>query len=162
MVARKMEMRDFAFLLVMTTHRPVIDRTGLTGRFNFDLDFAPLDSDAAADSSAPSLFTAIQEQLDLRLDTTKAPLIVWLLSAPKGLRELTAGRLSLAWVYASTATSPLSPCRTLADFHFRIRQMSLQPFADAAMWTAAGHRVSYLTNVSGRTRYGLFAMQSAV
>jgi uncharacterized protein (TIGR03435 family) len=74
MVGRKMEMRDLAFLLVMTTHRPVIDRTGLTGRFNFNLDFAPFDSDAAADSSAPSLFTAIQEQLGLRLDTTKAPL----------------------------------------------------------------------------------------
>jgi uncharacterized protein (TIGR03435 family) len=71
--ARKMEMRDLAFLLVMTTHRPVIDRTGLTGEFNFDLDFAPFDSDAAG-STAPSLFTAIQEQLGLRLDTTKAPL----------------------------------------------------------------------------------------
>jgi uncharacterized protein (TIGR03435 family) len=74
MVGRKMEMRDLAFLLVMITHRPVIDRTGLTGHFNFDLDFAPFDSDATADSSAPSLFTAIQEQLGLRLDTTKAPL----------------------------------------------------------------------------------------
>lgn len=71
--ARKMEMRDLAFLLVMTTNRPVIDRTGLTGQFNFDLNFAPLDSDTT-DSSAPSLFTAIQEQLGLRLDTTKAPL----------------------------------------------------------------------------------------
>jgi uncharacterized protein (TIGR03435 family) len=74
MVGRKMEMRDLAFLLVMTTHRPVIDRTGLTGQFNFDLDFAPFDSDASTDSGAPSLFTAIQEQLGLRLDTTKAPL----------------------------------------------------------------------------------------
>jgi len=74
MVGRKMEMRDLAFLLVMTTHRPVLDRTGLTGQFSFDLDFAPFDTDTAADSSAPSLFTAIQEQLGLRLDTTKAPL----------------------------------------------------------------------------------------
>jgi uncharacterized protein (TIGR03435 family) len=74
LVGRKMEMRDLAFLLVMITNRPVIDRTGLTGHFNFDLDFAPLDGDAAANSGAPSLFTAIQEQLGLRLDTTKAPL----------------------------------------------------------------------------------------
>lgn len=51
-----------------------IDRTGLTGRFNFEMDFAPFDSDAAANSSAPSLFTAIQEQLGLRSDTTKATL----------------------------------------------------------------------------------------
>jgi uncharacterized protein (TIGR03435 family) len=74
MTGRKMEMRDLAFLLVMTTHRPVIDRTGLTGQFDFDLDFAPFDSDTPVDSSAPSLFTAIQERLGLRLDTTKAPL----------------------------------------------------------------------------------------
>jgi len=59
---------------VMTTHRPVIDRTGLTGQFDFDVDFAPFDSDVPADSNAPSLFTALQEQLGLRLETTKAPL----------------------------------------------------------------------------------------
>jgi len=73
LVARRVEMRDFAFLLLMTTQRPVIDRTGLTGEFNFDLDFAPFDSDGTADSSAPSLFTAIQK-LGMRLETTKAPL----------------------------------------------------------------------------------------
>jgi uncharacterized protein (TIGR03435 family) len=71
MVARKVEMRDLAFLLLLTTQRPVIDRTGLTGEFNFDLEFAPFDG--TADSSAPSLFTAL-EQLGLRLETTKAPL----------------------------------------------------------------------------------------
>jgi uncharacterized protein (TIGR03435 family) len=73
MVARKVEVRDFAFLLLLTTQRPVIDRTGLTGEFNFDLEFAPFDSDGTTDSSAPSLFTAI-EQLGLRLERTKAPL----------------------------------------------------------------------------------------
>ncbi len=72
MFGRKVEMRDLAFLLLMTMQRPVIDRTGLTGEFNFDLEFAPLDSDATG-SSAASLFTAIQ-QLGLRLENTKAPL----------------------------------------------------------------------------------------
>ena len=65
-------MRDFAFLLLMTTQRPVIDRTGLTGEFNFDLEFAPFDS-GATDSSAPSLFTAIQ-QPGLPLESAKTPL----------------------------------------------------------------------------------------
>ena len=37
-------MRDFAFLLPLTTQRPVMDRTGLTGEFSFDLEFAPFDS----------------------------------------------------------------------------------------------------------------------
>lgn len=73
-IGRKVEMRDLAFLLVMTTHRPVIDRSGVTGQINFDLEFAPFDGDPGAESSAPSLFTAIQQQLGLRMDNTKAPL----------------------------------------------------------------------------------------
>jgi uncharacterized protein (TIGR03435 family) len=73
-VGRKTELRDFAFLLLLTTRRPVIDRTGLTGEFNFDMEFAPFDAADPAESSAPSLFTALQEQLGLRLENTKAPL----------------------------------------------------------------------------------------
>lgn len=73
-VARKAEMRDLAFLLLRAVRRPVIDRTGLTGEFNFDFEFAPPDSDTFAESSGPSLFTALQESLGLRLETVKAPL----------------------------------------------------------------------------------------
>jgi uncharacterized protein (TIGR03435 family) len=67
-------MRDLVFLLVMITHRPVIDKSGVTGQINFDLEFAPFDDDPGAGSSAPSLFTAIQQQLGLRMENTKAPL----------------------------------------------------------------------------------------
>lgn len=67
-------MRDLAFLLLMTTRRPVIDRTGLAGEFNFDLEFAPFEPATPVDSSAPALFTALQEKLGLRLETTKARL----------------------------------------------------------------------------------------
>ena len=74
MVGRKVEMRDVAFLLLLTTHRPVIDRTGLNGEYNFDIDFAPFDSSTATDSNAPSLFTAMQQKLGLRLESTKAAL----------------------------------------------------------------------------------------
>lgn len=72
MFGRKVEMRDLAFQLLITTQRPVIDRTGLTGQFNYDLEFAPFDSDPTG-SSAPSLFTAIQ-QIGLRLENTKVQL----------------------------------------------------------------------------------------
>ncbi len=72
-LGRKVEIRDLAFLLLMTTRRPVVDRTGLTGEFNFDLTFAPLD-DSSAETTGPSLFTALPEQLGLRLENTKAPL----------------------------------------------------------------------------------------
>ena len=51
--------------------RPIVDRTGFTARFNFLLDFAPA-SDPKA--SGPSLFTALEEQLGLRLVEAQAPI----------------------------------------------------------------------------------------
>jgi uncharacterized protein (TIGR03435 family) len=48
--------------------RVVIDKTGLTGRYDFELNWAP-DNEPDA---GPSIFTAIQEQLGLRLEPAKA------------------------------------------------------------------------------------------
>ncbi|MGH9406894.1 MAG: TIGR03435 family protein [Terriglobia bacterium] len=73
--------------------RRVIDQTGLTGRYDFNLTWTPWRSGAsgeegfgsgaaeegvtpAADSSGPSIFTAIREQLGLKLKPTKAPVEV--------------------------------------------------------------------------------------
>jgi len=50
--------------------RPVLDRTGLTGVYEFTLDWAP-DSAPEADISGPSLFTAVQEQLGLKLEAQR-------------------------------------------------------------------------------------------
>lgn len=47
---------------------PVIDQTALNGLYDIDLRFAPEDR---IDSTAPTLFTALQEQLGLRLDAKK-------------------------------------------------------------------------------------------
>jgi len=55
--------------------RPVIDKTGLTALFDFHLQFAP-DNGAAADSAAPSIFTAVQEQLGLKLSPDTGPVEV--------------------------------------------------------------------------------------
>lgn len=49
---------------------PVVDKTNLSGAFNIDLKFAP-DGDAA--STQPSIFTAVQEQLGLKLESQKVP-----------------------------------------------------------------------------------------
>jgi len=49
--------------------RTVADQTGLKGEFDFKLQWAPAQT---SDSSAPSFFTAVQEQLGLRLESTKA------------------------------------------------------------------------------------------
>jgi len=53
----------------------VLDRTGLTGGFDLDLRFSPepLSAGAAADTDAPSLFTAVREQLGLKLEMRREP-----------------------------------------------------------------------------------------
>ncbi|HXE08589.1 MAG TPA: TIGR03435 family protein [Acidobacteriaceae bacterium] len=59
--------------------RTVIDKTGLTGRYSFELHWTPDNTPAdspLADSSAPSIFTAVQEQLGLKLSPSTAPLDV--------------------------------------------------------------------------------------
>jgi uncharacterized protein (TIGR03435 family) len=57
--------------------RAVLDRTGLSGNWAFELTYAPLTPGAEPiDPDAPNLFTAIQEQLGLRLESTKGPVEV--------------------------------------------------------------------------------------
>jgi uncharacterized protein (TIGR03435 family) len=50
------------------TGRPVIDRTGLTQKYDYVLERS-LDSDATR--SGPTIFTALQEQPGLRLESVK-------------------------------------------------------------------------------------------
>jgi uncharacterized protein (TIGR03435 family) len=56
--------------------RIVIDKTGLDGRYDIDLKWTPYDSAAAATESGPSIFTALQEQLGLKLESQKGPVQV--------------------------------------------------------------------------------------
>jgi uncharacterized protein (TIGR03435 family) len=53
--------------------RPVVDRTGLTGLYNISLQW---DDAPAADSDRGSIFTALREQLGLRLEPRKEPVEV--------------------------------------------------------------------------------------
>ncbi len=57
--------------------RPVIDKTGLAGVFDFHLEYAAEDARGGAPADdpagAPSIFTAIQEQLGLKLEPAKGP-----------------------------------------------------------------------------------------
>jgi uncharacterized protein (TIGR03435 family) len=55
--------------------RIVIDKTGLTGWYDIDLKWTT-DEDLAAGVSGPSVFTALEEQLGLKLVSTKAPVDV--------------------------------------------------------------------------------------
>ena len=60
--------------------RSVVDRTGLAGAYDFTLTWGPERPDASGagpgTTDAPSLFTAVQEQLGLKLISTKAPVEV--------------------------------------------------------------------------------------
>jgi uncharacterized protein (TIGR03435 family) len=54
--------------------REVLDKTGLTGTYDFNLHWAPgTDGAPPPDSNEPGLFTALQEQLGLKLEPQKAP-----------------------------------------------------------------------------------------
>jgi uncharacterized protein (TIGR03435 family) len=60
----------FAALLSRPVGRPVADRTNIQGNYNIRLEYAPT---TATDSELPSIFTALQEQLGLRLEPQKVP-----------------------------------------------------------------------------------------
>mgnify|MGYP001546277327 CR=1 FL=1 len=61
-----------ATLLAVPIDRTVVDRTGLNGVYDFDLHFEPRDSATGTESNYPDFFTAVQEQLGLKLQSTRA------------------------------------------------------------------------------------------
>jgi uncharacterized protein (TIGR03435 family) len=82
---------DLCKQLLGILDRPVINRTGITGRFDIHVDFSREGTKMAAmplmqpsdgpssDSDAtgpPSIFTALQEQLGLKLEPAKGPIEV--------------------------------------------------------------------------------------
>ena len=77
--ARNVSMDDFVAMLQRATlDRPTVNRTGLTGRYDFDLAWAQDESQyggavpkAPEDTQSPPLFRAVQEQLGLKLTPMK-------------------------------------------------------------------------------------------
>jgi uncharacterized protein (TIGR03435 family) len=61
------------------TGRQVVDRTGLSGKWDFFVTYAPNNLTAARTSDEPDLFTAIQEQLGLKLESTQGPVNVFVI-----------------------------------------------------------------------------------
>lgn len=88
---RNATMTDFSQLMQSAVlDRPVVDQTALTGKFDFQLKWTPDESqfggmgikvppptDAA--DAPPPLFTALQEQLGLKMDVEKTPVAVYVL-----------------------------------------------------------------------------------
>ena len=65
-------MAELAPMLQFHLDRPVVDRTGVTGRYDFKLRWTVDDAPATDMDAPPGLFTAIQEQIGLKLEPLKA------------------------------------------------------------------------------------------
>jgi len=65
-------MLDLTWALDFVLDRPVVDQSALGGKFDFSLRWAPDTARPEDPNTPPPLFTAIQEQLGLRLEATKA------------------------------------------------------------------------------------------
>jgi uncharacterized protein (TIGR03435 family) len=94
--ARRTPISQLCGLLEFQSGRPVVDGTGLLGEYDFKLDFSILGLsggmnssitaaaearlkqglDPLPDDGGPTLFAAVQQQLGLKLESTKAPLDV--------------------------------------------------------------------------------------
>lgn len=84
---RNLTMADFAtWFQASVTDKPVVDHTGLTDRYDFDLKWTPDDSQFVQfrgsnplppprdnPNAPPSLYTAVQEQLGLKIESNKTP-----------------------------------------------------------------------------------------
>ena len=86
--AKASNFTELAGALRIVLDRPVINRTGIAGMFDFRMQFAanpnaagpapnsfgaPASPATVADPAGPSIFTAIQDQLGLKLEATKGP-----------------------------------------------------------------------------------------
>lgn len=86
MFGGKVPMAEFIRVLSMVLGRTVADRTGVTGTFSVRLDFLPDAAtpalpppppDAAlSDAMSPPIFSALPEQLGLKLESVKGPVDV--------------------------------------------------------------------------------------
>jgi uncharacterized protein (TIGR03435 family) len=66
-------MADLALILQFHVDRPVVDQTGLKGRYDFKLQWTVDEAQTSVPDAPPGLFTAVQDQIGLKLERLKAP-----------------------------------------------------------------------------------------
>jgi uncharacterized protein (TIGR03435 family) len=69
-------MNEFAQAMQFYISEPVTDHTALSGRWDFELKWTADETRAPQENAAPGVFTAVQEQLGLKLEPVKAPMDV--------------------------------------------------------------------------------------
>lgn len=101
LTGNKIAMDMLAMNLSRQTGRPVLNETGLTGTYDFELTFAPEapagpggpggpgggGGEPPPNSEAPTVFTAVQEQLGLKLESRKAPVDLFVIDEIKRPEE---------------------------------------------------------------------------
>ncbi len=98
--ANNASMKDFANMLQsVVLDRPVVDQTGLSGRFDFTLRWTPDETQftglsikvptpaAAGPDAPPDFLTAMQEQLGLKITATRAPVDVYVIDKAEKYSE---------------------------------------------------------------------------
>jgi uncharacterized protein (TIGR03435 family) len=74
----KLSMPKLANQLVYVTQQPVVDRTGIAGDFNYNFEFKPFTTAGTVPRdvpivAGPTLFTALEETMGLRLEPARVP-----------------------------------------------------------------------------------------
>jgi uncharacterized protein (TIGR03435 family) len=89
LTANRLPMSSFLSALSARLGHPVIDQTKLTGTYDFKLTFLPTDAPAGIsdDKLAPSLFTAIQDELGLKLESHKVSTDVIVIDRAEKLQQ---------------------------------------------------------------------------
>ena len=98
----RVSMEWFAGVLEGVLGRPVRDKTGFTGSFQVHLEYAPVALGTANDTTKPSIFTALEEQLGLRLESQK------------GSEEVLVGRMTKNGMRNFDARGAVSAMEALA------------------------------------------------
>lgn len=76
-VARSMPIQEFADFLSQPLHMPIVDQTGLTGKYDFSLDFTPYlpergkNMDVGKPDANYIVKSAMEDELGLKMDTRK-------------------------------------------------------------------------------------------
>jgi hypothetical protein len=137
---------------------PVLDKTGLTARYDFDLEFTPDETvfggtfgRAADDSAKPDLTHAISQQLGLRLQATRGPVEALVIDHVGRL-----GELRQKWTRSECARIDKLACSTLTFNFARVPliRISLAPLVSRmtsrpSSWVAPGRCKSRPRAVQG-------------
>ena len=72
-------MSELARMIGDQLRHPVVDKTGLTGKYDYTLEFPAMESLDVQGDGGPSIVTSVQEQLGLKLEPKKVPLKMFII-----------------------------------------------------------------------------------